>query len=61
MLLGAEGLHRATADWPAGWALAAMIGAGGLAWAAALLAWRLLHPGSRDWLSLAAASTRGQE
>ncbi len=61
MLVGAEGLHRATADWPAPYALTAMIAAGGLAWAAALVAWRLLHPGSRDWLSLAAASTSGQE
>jgi O-antigen/teichoic acid export membrane protein len=61
MLVGAELLHRATADWPAAWSLAAMIAAGGLAWAAALVAWRLLHPGSRDWLSLAAASTSGQE
>ena len=61
MLVGAEGLHRATAGWQAPYALTAMIAAGGLAWAAALLAWRLLHPGSKDWLSLAAASTTGQE
>ena len=61
MLVGAEGLHRATAGWQAPWALTVMVAAGALAWAAALLAWRLLHPGSKDWLSLAAASTSGQE
>ena len=61
MLVGAEALHRATAGWQAPYALAAMIATGGLAWAAALLGWRLLHPGSKDWLSLAAASTKGQE
>ncbi len=61
MLAGALGTGAATRDWAAPHALAAMVAAGALAWAATLALWRLLHPGSKDWLSLAAASTSGQE
>ena len=59
MLVGAVAMQAATTGWQAPYALAATVAAGALGWALALALWRLLNPGSQDWLSLAAASASG--
>lgn len=61
MVVGTLAMQAASRAWLPPWALAAMVLAGALAWAAALLLWRLLHAGGKNWLSLAAASASGSD